>query len=124
MKQMLILGFGGFAGTTLRYGVQQVCSKYLHVVFPLGTFIVNITGCFIIGLLYGASAKHEWLNAEWRLFLITGLCGGYTTFSAFAYENIAMLQQSNYTGFALYSISSFVFCLLAVFAGLSVNQML
>ena len=124
MKQIFLLGLGGFAGTTLRYGVQYVFNKYLQIIFPLGTFIVNITGCFVIGLLYGIASKYSWITPEWRLFLITGLCGGYTTFSTFAYENMVMLQQGNYTGFAAYSISSFVLCLLVVFAGLSVIKII
>lgn len=120
MKEILLLGFGGFAGTTLRYGVQHFASKYLAIAFPWGTFLVNISGCFLIGLLYGIASKEQWLTAEWRLLLITGFCGGYTTFSTFAYENVTMLQQSNYTGFTLYSISTFGLCLLSVFAGLSI----
>jgi fluoride exporter len=124
MKEVLVLGLGGFIGTTMRYGVQYYFSKYLQVSFPLGTFIVNITGCLIIGVLYGITSKYVSISLEWRLFLITGLCGGYTTFSTFAYENIAMLQQGNYIGFATYSISSFVLCLLAVFAGLSMIKII
>lgn len=124
MKQILLLGVGGFIGTAMRYGVQYVFNKYFPIIFPLGTSIVNITGCFAIGLLYGVVSRYSWLTEEWRLFLITGLCGGYTTFSTFAYENASMLQQGHYTQFAAYSISSFVLGLLAVLAGLSLIKII
>ncbi len=118
---VLLIGFGGFIGTILRYLTSVFATKYCpSAPIPYGTFVVNIFGCLFIGLVYGLSEKYQFLTPQWRVFLATGICGGYTTFSAFAYENIAMLQQSNYFGFALYSMSSFVLCLLAVFAGLSI----
>ena len=118
---VLLIGFGGFIGTMLRYLTSVFFTKnYSSALIPYGTFAVNIFGCLVIGFIYGLSEKYQFLTPQWRLFLATGICGGYTTFSAFAYENISMLQQSNYTGFALYSVSSFVLCLLAVFAGLSI----
>ena len=117
---VLLIGFGGFIGTMLRYLTSVFLTKnYSSGLIPYGTFAVNILGCLVIGIAYGLSEKYQFITPQWRLFLATGICGGYTTFSAFAYENISMLQQSNYAGFAVYSISSFVLCLLAVFAGLS-----
>lgn len=116
---VLFIGFGGFIGTMLRYITSVFLTKqYSSSLIPYGTFAVNILGCLVIGIAYGLSEKYQFFTPQWRLFLATGICGGYTTFSAFAYENITMLQQSNYTGFALYSISSFVLCLMAVVAGL------
>ena len=117
---VLLIGFGGFIGTMLRYITSFLLTKhYTSSFIPYGTFAVNILGCLIIGIAYGLSERYQFFTPQWRLFLATGICGGYTTFSAFAYENISMLQQSNYTGFVVYSISSFVLCLLAVLAGLS-----
>jgi CrcB protein len=88
----------------------------------LGTFTANILGCLIIGVIYGLSARFSWLTPEWRFFLATGFCGGYTTFSTFAYENIKLLETSNYGMFMAYSLLSFVTGLLAVFVGLAITK--
>ena len=92
------------------------------MVFPAGTFIVNITGCFLIGLFYALAVKGSILNIEWRLFLITGLCGGYTTFSSFSYENIELLKQGNYLQFSLYTGLSVFAGLLATVGGMAVGK--
>lgn len=122
---IILVGSGGLIGSVLRYLIAIFYSKHFSASFiPYGTFAVNILGCLLIGIVYGLSERFHFLTPHWRLFLATGICGGFTTFSAFAYENISMLQQSNYTGFAVYSIGSFVLCLLSVFAGLSIIKIL
>jgi CrcB protein len=118
---IIVVGLGGFTGSILRYLMAVFFTKHFpasHI--PYGTFAVNFLGCLFIGIIYGLSERFHLLTPQWRLFLATGICGGFTTFSTFAYENISLLQQTNYTGFALYSISTFVICLVAVFAGLSI----
>jgi CrcB protein len=122
MKQLLILGSGGFAGTILRYWVQLFFARHIPILFPIGTFVVNITGCLIIGLLYGLANRHDWLTADWRLFLITGFCGGYTTFSAFAFEGVSMLKQGHYWPFFLYTILSVAVGLLATLLGYAMTK--
>ena len=105
----------------LRYLIAVLYSRHSpSTAIPYGTLTVNIVGCLVIGIVYGLSERFHLLTPNWRLFLATGICGGFTTFSSFAYENVTMLQQSNYIGFAVYSISSFVLCLLAAFAGISI----
>jgi len=79
--------------------------------------VVNITGCFIIGLLFGLVNRHAWLTMEWRLFLITGICGGYTTFSSFSYESISLIREGNYLYFISYVLLSVALGLLATFGG-------
>lgn len=120
VKSILIIWLGGGIGSVLRYLVQVGINKLVTVTFPAGTFIVNITGCFIIGLLYAVANKYLAFTAEWRLFLITGLCGGYTTFSSFSYEGISLFKQGNFTYFFLYVILSVVVGLFATIAGLSI----
>jgi CrcB protein len=117
MKSILVIWLGGGLGSVLRYLMQIGISRLFTVSFPAGTFIVNITGCFIIGVLYGIANRYSWLTIEWRLFLITGMCGGYTTFSSFSYEGIALFRQENYLYFFLYTILSVVIGLLATFGG-------
>jgi len=120
MKAILIIWLGGGIGSVCRYLVQLGVSKLVHVTFPAGTFLVNITGCFVIGLLYGFANKYAALTSEWRLFLITGLCGGYTTFSSFSYEGISLFRQGNYTYFILYILLSIVAGLFSTLAGMTI----
>ena len=121
-KTLILIGVGGLLGSVFRYLVFFYCSKNISSAFPYGTFIVNITGCLLIGLIYGLSERFNWLTPEWRIFLTTGFCGGFTTFSSFAFENTRLLQSGQYLTFGLYSVSSFILGLLAVFAGLTITK--
>jgi CrcB protein len=118
MKSIIVIGIGGLIGSTLRYLTALWLTKLIPTAFPYGTFAVNIIGCLAIGIIYGLAEAYTWLTPEWRLFFATGVIGGFTTFSSFIYENTKLLQQGNYLVFALYSITSFVLGLLAVFIGL------
>lgn len=117
---LVLLGAGGLIGTVARYLVSLSLAnfKIFGLSFPYGTFIVNIMGCFLIGIFYGISQYRDWFNTATTLFLITGFCGGFTTFSSFSYENIELIQRAEYLTFAVYSIASFSLGLLAVFSGL------
>ena len=89
---------------------------------PWGTFVANILGSLIIGIILGFAAKNDTLSSNQTLLLATGFCGGFTTFSTFAYENHVFLKSGDFTNFALYTISSFIVAFLAVFAGLFVAK--
>lgn len=117
VKELLVIGVGGALGSILRYGTGQLVSKYFQGKFPLATASINLLGCFLIGLLIAYFLKHD--NTQtWKLFLITGFCGGFTTFSTFAAENIALIQQQQYATALSYIGMSVFFGLLAVWAGL------
>lgn len=118
-KYIILIGIGGMAGSIARYLTATYFARLFPSHFPYGTFAVNMIGCLVIGLVFGLSARYNWFTDDWRIFLATGFCGGYTTFSAFAIENVQLLQNSQYGTFALYSFASFALGLLAVFAGLS-----
>lgn len=117
---LLLIGFGGAVGSICRYLMSIYVSKYITITFPMGTFLVNISGCFLIGLLYGIASRYAWLNLEWRLFLITGICGGYTTFSSFSWESISLIRQGDYAYFFAYVLGSVILGLLATVGGLSI----
>ena len=117
MKQLLLVFLGGGAGSVLRF----LFGKFLNSTesgFPYGTFAVNVIGSLLIGFILGWAAKNEAISQNTLLVLVTGFCGGFTTFSAFAYENQVFLKNGDFGLFALYTIASFIIGLLAVFLGI------
>lgn len=99
IKNLLLVGLGGGVGSVLRYLCQKWINESYQNIFPLGTFLVNISGCFLIGVLYALGERSNVLSPQIRLLLITGLCGGYTTFSTFAFENFNLLRIADMSTF-------------------------
>jgi CrcB protein len=122
MKLLLLIGTGSFVGGITRYLLSQVIQNRMFSTFPYGTLVVNISGCFLIGLIFGLSERGN-MNVEWRLFLATGILGGFTTFSAFSNESVAMIRDGQWwQAMAYISMSVFV-GLLATFTGLSLIKL-
>ena len=118
MKSALIVALGGAIGSVLRYLLSAWTLN--HAVdwrFPIGTFTVNIIGCLMIGILAGLVVKHHFFSPEVRLFLITGIAGGFTTFSAFGIETFYLLRRDEILIAASYVISSVVVGLVVVWVG-------
>ena len=115
-NNILLVGLGGAAGSILRY----LCQRSLNLNFPYGTLLVNISGCLLIGLLWGLFTRH--IDEQRRLLLVTGFCGGFTTFSTFTYEGVQMLMENRWVIFALYTTLSIVLGLLATYLGYKITS--
>lgn len=117
LKTIFIVGTGGFIGSVARYLTQIYAEKLFHSTFPFGTFIANILGCFIIGVVFAIAEKGNLMSPEWRIFLTVGFCGGYTTFSSFAYNNFSFLKDQTLFPFFLNIGLSVIVGILAVYLG-------
>ncbi len=119
---LLLVGSGGFLGTITRYLCGEVFKKIIVHAFPFATLFVNIMGCLIIGIIFGLMEKGKLLDNDLRLFLTTGFCGGFTTFSAFSIENIIMLRNGEFSYVFAYLAASILLGFTATYLGmLSVN---
>lgn len=124
LRDLIVVGSGGFLGSILRYLTSKYVQGYFSLAFPAGTLFVNITGCFIIGVVYGFSEKSQVFAQGWKLFLTAGFCGGFTTFSAFANENLALLRDGEFMFFTLYTSLSIILGIAATFAGVLITKMI
>ncbi|MFY7757338.1 MAG: fluoride efflux transporter CrcB [Flavobacterium stagni] len=118
MKTLIFVGIGGAIGSILRYLTGIYFQKMDSGNFPLATFIANAIGCLLIGLFMGYLTKNNLVDSQLKWFLVTGFCGGFTTFSTFGYENIQLVQQQQYLLALTYTLVSVCVGITAVFLGL------
>ncbi|WP_298648775.1 fluoride efflux transporter CrcB [uncultured Proteiniphilum sp.] len=122
-KDMLYVGIGGGIGSILRFITSRLVARYVYAEWLfIGTFTANIAGCFLIGLLSGWMLTHQPENQAFRLLFIVGFCGGYTTFSTFAFENLRLIEMNQWGLFALYTFTSVTLGLLAVWGGMKLGN--
>lgn len=117
IKMMLIAGAGGFVGTCCRYLVTRWCAMLFSGSWPLGTFLVNVVGCFVFGVLLGLFEKTQTVSTTESLLLVTGFCGGFTTFSAFAGEVCLLGDKGQFVTSLVYLLASVTLGVIMVIAG-------
>ena len=116
MRAILIVGTGGFIGSVFRFLLSQTVQTKITNSFPWGTLAVNLIGCLLIGILFGLNEKNI-LTSETKLFLATGICGGFTTFSAFSVETFSMMKDGNIIQSVSYILLSVILGLLFTLTG-------
>lgn len=119
---LLYIAAGSALGGVMRYVVGFAIQQRAGVEFPLGTLIINITGSLLLGFLLRAALEGVSVSPEVRAFLTTGFCGGYTTFSTFSYDSVALIEGGEYRRAATYVILSVVLSLIATFVGIALAQ--
>ena len=116
MKLLIAIGTGSFIGGACRYLLSQFIQEKFLSTFPFGTLGVNVLGCALIGLVFGLSERGA-MSQEWRLFIATGILGGFTTFSAFSHETFALLRDGQFLYAFIYITATVVLGILATFLG-------
>lgn len=124
IKNILLVGFGGFIGSVGRYFLSRLNLSLDILAIPIGTLSVNIIGSYLIGFLTGMSEKSALITTEMRLFLMVGLCGGFTTFSSFTSENLVLMHNGQFLSVFLYTGLSILLGFIAVYLGYVTTNLL
>ena len=117
IKNLLLIGAGGFLGSVARYLISRLNLHFDWLSIPWGTLLVNVLGSLLIGFLIGISEKSQVLTLEMRMFLMVGLCGGFTTFSSFTGENLMLMRNGQFLPLFLYTGLSILLGFTAVYFG-------
>lgn len=124
VKTIIYIAIGGAIGSVVRYITSVLINKYWFNIFPLATFITNILGCLLIGIIIGTLEKNNLTDSDLKWILITGFCGGFTTFSTFGYENINLFQNQNALIALLYIGLSIFIGITSVWLGLFITKLI
>jgi fluoride exporter len=118
----VVVALGAMFGANLRYVISRYTARVMGPVFPYGTLIINVVGGFVVGWFVIWSTERVLLDPRWRLLIVVGFCGGFTTFSSYAFESTAYLEQGQWRLMALNIVSNNVLCLLAALAGMALAR--
>ncbi|NOU61484.1 fluoride efflux transporter CrcB [Marinifilum caeruleilacunae] len=123
LRTLLLIGMGGFLGSVSRFLIGQGLHRLFDTIFPIGTMTVNIVGSFIIGVVYSLAERDNLISPEVRMFLAVGFCGGFTTFSSFAFDKLNLLKDSGFLYLSMYLGGSVFLGLLAVYLGTQIHKL-
>jgi CrcB protein len=124
MKEMLIISIGAIFGANARWIISRYMAKVLSPVFPYGTLLINFTGSFAVGFFMIWTSERVLVDPRWRLLIVVGFCGAYTTFSSFAFETMAYFEQGQWLLMALNFLSNNVLCVAAALGGMALGRAL
>jgi fluoride exporter len=121
---LLVVSLGAIVGANARYLVSQLAAKLLGPVFPYGTLFINLTGSLIVGFFLTWTSERVFIDPRWRLLIVIGFCGSFTTFSSYAYESMAYFEQGQWLLMWTNIFTNNLLCLMAVLAGMAVARVL
>ena len=124
MLDFLAISLGAIVGANLRYWMSRYAVRLLGPVFPYGTLSINVLGSFVLGFFLVWTTERVMVDPRWRLLIAVGFCGGYTTFSSYAYETMAFLEQGQWTLMAANFVANNLLACLAVLAGMALARVL
>jgi fluoride exporter len=124
LNDVLIIALGAIFGANFRWLISRWAAKFISPVFPYGTLFINVSGSFIVGFFMIWSTQRVLLDPRWRLLIVVGFCGAFTTFSSFAFETMAYFEQGQWMMMAANFVSNNLLCLAAALAGMAVARVL
>ena len=124
IKDMLVISLGAIFGANARWIVSRSLAKAISPWFPYGTLVINVSGSFIVGFFMIWATERVLLDPRWRLLIVVGFCGAYTTFSSFAYETMAFFEQGQWVLMATNFVSNNLLCLIAALGGMALARAL
>jgi len=124
LKNFLAISSAAIVGANLRYLLSRIAARLLGPVFPYGTLFINIAGSFIVGFFIVWTTERVLIDPRWRLLVVIGFCGSFTTFSSFAFETMAYFEQGQWGLMAVNILSNNLLCLGAALAGMSLGRVL
>lgn len=124
MHEFLLISLGAIVGANLRYWMSRTAARVLGPVFPYGTLAINVLGSFLVGFFIAWTTERVLVDPRWRLLVVVGFCGGFTTFSSYAYETMAYFEQGQWALMATNIIANNLLSLLAALGGVALARVL
>jgi len=123
-QDFLIISLGAIVGANARYLISRFAAKELGPVFPYGTLFINVSGSLIVGFFMIWAAERVLVDPRWRLLIVVGFCGAFTTFSSYAFETMAYFEQGQWLLMCTNILSNNILCLLGALAGMALARVL
>ena len=122
MNDVFVISIGAIAGANARWVISRFAAKILSPIFPYGTLVINVTGSFIVGFFMIWTTERVLIDPRWRLLIVVGFCGAFTTFSSFAFETMAYFEQGQWLLLLTNVVSNNLLCLGAALAGMALAR--